>query len=143
MSRGAAGGLSPVLRAGPWIRPETVLGDFGNVQFEHLGDESRFFVRDGRYFVETMGPSGQNAEFESRVAVLGRGRHDLAVLHDRLAGAAEPGEAVGPVAGARTPNMAPSPRLRQEARPHNGLPRIGRQSVRDLPSRGWRKDAYD
>jgi hypothetical protein len=24
-----AGGLSPVLKAGPWIRPDTVLGDFG------------------------------------------------------------------------------------------------------------------
>jgi tetratricopeptide (TPR) repeat protein len=42
----------------------TVRGDFNNVTFEHKGVTSRFYRRDGRYFVETEGPRGEMAEFE-------------------------------------------------------------------------------
>ena len=42
----------------------TVLGDFNNTSFEHGGVESRFFRRDGRFFVHTGGRDGEMAEFE-------------------------------------------------------------------------------
>ncbi|HEU4431321.1 MAG TPA: tetratricopeptide repeat protein [Myxococcota bacterium] len=42
----------------------TVLGDFSGARFVHAGVTSRFFQRDGRYFVETDGPGGALAEFE-------------------------------------------------------------------------------
>lgn len=42
----------------------TVLGDFSDVTFGHGGVESRFFVRDGRYFVRTDAADGGLAEFE-------------------------------------------------------------------------------
>ena len=32
---------------------ETVLGDFSDAEFEHLGISSRFFRRDGGFFVQT------------------------------------------------------------------------------------------
>ncbi|MCC7387275.1 MAG: tetratricopeptide repeat protein [Phycisphaerales bacterium] len=41
---------------------ETVLGDFGGVTLEHFGVTSRFFTRDGGYFVETDGPDGSAGE---------------------------------------------------------------------------------
>jgi tetratricopeptide (TPR) repeat protein len=44
--------------------PETVLGDFDDVQFEHFGIRSRMFRRDGKYMVHTEGPDGQMADFE-------------------------------------------------------------------------------
>jgi tetratricopeptide (TPR) repeat protein len=44
--------------------PETVLGDFNGATFEYAGVKSRFFRRDGRYFVRTDGPDGRLAEFE-------------------------------------------------------------------------------
>jgi predicted CXXCH cytochrome family protein len=44
--------------------PETVLGDFGDATFSHLGSNSRFFQRDGRFFVNTEGPDGELADFE-------------------------------------------------------------------------------
>ena len=43
---------------------QTVLGDFGGVTFEHRGKTSRFYTRDGRFFVETEGPDGTPGEFE-------------------------------------------------------------------------------
>ena len=43
---------------------ETVLGDFNNARFEHLGVVSRFYRRDGRFFVHTQGPDGKMGEFE-------------------------------------------------------------------------------
>ena len=43
---------------------ETVLGDFGDTTFTHLGVSSRFFRRDGRFFVNTEGPDGELADFE-------------------------------------------------------------------------------
>lgn len=38
---------------------ETVLGDFDDVEVENCGMTTRFFTEEGRYFVETVGPSGQ------------------------------------------------------------------------------------
>jgi hypothetical protein len=46
-----------------------MLGDFGGVSFEHKGVTSRFFMKDGRYFVETDGASGKPETFEVRYAV--------------------------------------------------------------------------
>ena len=43
---------------------ETVLGDFDGATFTHLGQTSRFFLRDGRFFVNTEGPDGRLADFE-------------------------------------------------------------------------------
>jgi hypothetical protein len=42
----------------------TVLGDFGGATFVGPGDTTRFFTRDGRYFVVTGGADGKPAEFE-------------------------------------------------------------------------------
>jgi tetratricopeptide (TPR) repeat protein len=41
----------------------TVLGDFDDARFESAGVETRFFRRDGGFWVETEGPDGR-AEFE-------------------------------------------------------------------------------
>ena len=43
---------------------KTVLGDFNNASFDYYGVRSRFFRKDGRYFVETDGPDGRLATFE-------------------------------------------------------------------------------
>ena len=43
---------------------ETVLGDFDGATFTHFGVTSRFFRRDGRFFVNTEGPDGRLADFE-------------------------------------------------------------------------------
>jgi predicted CXXCH cytochrome family protein len=45
---------------------QTVLGDFADVRFRYAGVESRFFRRDGRWFVRTDGADGQLADFEIR-----------------------------------------------------------------------------
>ena len=42
----------------------TVLGDFGNTKFRHVGVESAFFMRDGKFMVRTDGPDGRLADFE-------------------------------------------------------------------------------
>ncbi len=42
----------------------TVRGDFNNVTFEHDGIVSRFYRKEGRYFVHTQGPKGAMADFE-------------------------------------------------------------------------------
>jgi len=44
----------------------TVQGDFGGATFRHGGVTSRFFRRDGRYYVNTDGPDGKLADFEVR-----------------------------------------------------------------------------
>ena len=44
--------------------PETVLGDFGDVTFTDHGVTTRFFLRDGGYWVGAEGPDGQAADFE-------------------------------------------------------------------------------
>lgn len=41
----------------------TVLGDFNDAQFDYFGVTSRFFRRDGRFFVNTDGRDGQMTDF--------------------------------------------------------------------------------
>jgi tetratricopeptide (TPR) repeat protein len=42
----------------------TVLGNFDDVTFNSRGITSRFYKKDGRFFVHTRGPSGEMGEFE-------------------------------------------------------------------------------
>ncbi len=44
--------------------PETVVGDFDNATVTVHGVTSRFFTRDGKYFVHTDGPDGTMQDFE-------------------------------------------------------------------------------
>ncbi len=44
--------------------PETVLGDFDDAVFEHHVITTRFFRRDGAYFVETDGPDGESTTYD-------------------------------------------------------------------------------
>ncbi|HET9952508.1 MAG TPA: tetratricopeptide repeat protein [Candidatus Eisenbacteria bacterium] len=43
---------------------QSVLGDFNDAHFSYAGVTSRFFRRDGRFFVTTDGPDGKAADFE-------------------------------------------------------------------------------
>jgi tetratricopeptide (TPR) repeat protein len=43
---------------------KTVLGDFNNVLFEAHGVTSRFYKKDGKFFVFTQGPKGRMGDFE-------------------------------------------------------------------------------
>ncbi|MEN8189814.1 MAG: tetratricopeptide repeat protein [Thermodesulfobacteriota bacterium] len=43
---------------------ESVLGDFNDAVFENKGIRSRFYQKDGRYFVHTRGPKGVMADYE-------------------------------------------------------------------------------
>jgi len=43
---------------------ESVRGDFNDTVFRHNGEPTRFYRRNGRYFVHTKGPGGHMAEFE-------------------------------------------------------------------------------
>ena len=43
---------------------KSVLGNFNNATFSYAGVKSRFFTRDGKYFVSTDGPTGAVADFE-------------------------------------------------------------------------------
>ena len=43
--------------------PETVLGDFSDVEFAQFGVVSRFFRKDGRFMVQTDGPDGELQDF--------------------------------------------------------------------------------
>ena len=45
---------------------KSVLGDFNDASFDYYGVRSRFFRRDGKYFVETDGPDGKLATFEAK-----------------------------------------------------------------------------
>jgi predicted CXXCH cytochrome family protein len=42
----------------------SVLGDFSDTSLDHFGVQSRFFRKDGKFFVETDGPDGRLADFE-------------------------------------------------------------------------------
>ena len=42
----------------------TVLGDFNDTNFTYAGVTSRFFQRDGKFFVNTDGPDGRSGDFE-------------------------------------------------------------------------------
>jgi len=48
---------------------QSVLGDFNDARLTTKGITSRFFTKDGRYFVETEGASGKLEAFEVRYAV--------------------------------------------------------------------------
>lgn len=43
---------------------QTVLGDFNQASFSYEQVKSRFFMRDGKYFVNTDGPDGRLQDFE-------------------------------------------------------------------------------
>jgi tetratricopeptide (TPR) repeat protein len=43
---------------------KTVLGDFNNAVFEAHGVTSRFYKKDGKFFVHTQGPEGKMGDFE-------------------------------------------------------------------------------
>ncbi|MBU6302128.1 MAG: tetratricopeptide repeat protein [Verrucomicrobia bacterium] len=43
--------------------PETVLGDFSGVEFEHFGHKSRFFQKDGGFWVNTENGEGVREDF--------------------------------------------------------------------------------
>jgi len=43
---------------------KTVRGDFNDAVVEHFGQQTRFYRRDGKYFVHTLGAGGQPGEFE-------------------------------------------------------------------------------
>ena len=42
--------------------PQSMLGDFNDASFSHKGVKSRFFTRNGKYFVETEGESGSTRQ---------------------------------------------------------------------------------
>jgi tetratricopeptide (TPR) repeat protein len=42
----------------------SVLGDFNDTVFQHHGISSRFYRREGKYFVHTRGPEGKMGDFE-------------------------------------------------------------------------------
>ena len=44
----------------------TVLGDFNNATFSADGVKSRFFTKDGTYYINTQGEDGQNHDYEVR-----------------------------------------------------------------------------
>lgn len=50
-------------RAMELANEENVVGDFDDATFERFGVESRFFTRDGKYFVHTEGPDGEMQDF--------------------------------------------------------------------------------
>ncbi|MCG6893906.1 MAG: tetratricopeptide repeat protein [Desulfobacteraceae bacterium] len=43
---------------------ESVLGDFSDATFEHFGTTSRFYRKDGKFWVHTAGPGGNMGDFE-------------------------------------------------------------------------------
>jgi predicted CXXCH cytochrome family protein len=45
---------------------KTVLGNFDDAKITYFGVTTRFFKRDGKFFVETEGPDGKPADFEIR-----------------------------------------------------------------------------
>lgn len=45
---------------------QTVLGDFADAKFSYAGQTTRFFRRDGGYFVNTDGPDGKPADYAIR-----------------------------------------------------------------------------
>ena len=42
----------------------TVLGDFNGAVFDHSGVQSRFYRKNGTYYVHTRGPGGRMGDFE-------------------------------------------------------------------------------
>ena len=46
------------------VHDTTVLGDFNNTQFESNGVVTKFFMKDGEYYVNTEGPDGEYEDFK-------------------------------------------------------------------------------
>ena len=44
--------------------PKTVRGNFNDVTVDYFGKPTRFYMRDGKYYVHTQGPGGRPGEFE-------------------------------------------------------------------------------
>jgi hypothetical protein len=87
---------------------ETVLGDFGSAAFTHAGVTSRFFKRDGKFFVNTDGPDGKHADFEIRYVfgVYPLQQYLIAFPDGRMQAL---GHRLGqPAAGERWPALVPS-----------------------------------
>ncbi len=42
----------------------TVLGDFNNYEFRHRGKTHRMFTKDGKFYINTQGPTGDFADFQ-------------------------------------------------------------------------------
>jgi Flp pilus assembly protein TadD len=51
-------------RAMDLATPQTVLGDFNNVEFKHFDITSRMYRRDGKYMIHTEGPDGRMHDYE-------------------------------------------------------------------------------
>jgi cytochrome c553 len=56
--------LSDHYRAMQHAADSTVLGDFNNTSFSADGVTSKFFKRDGKFFINTQGDDGKNHDFE-------------------------------------------------------------------------------
>src|SRR5262245_35590928 len=56
--------MSQHKRAMDHATDQSVLGDFNDARFDYYGVRSRFFRKDGKFFVETDGPDGTLATFE-------------------------------------------------------------------------------
>ena len=67
---------------------ETVLGDFDDASFTHGGVTSRFFKRDGKFFVATDGPDGKLARVRDPLHLR---RLSAAAVSDRLPGRPDAG----------------------------------------------------
>lgn len=63
-SQGAAWHPSQHAHAMAHATDETVFGDFGGTTFDYYGTTSRFFKKDGKFYVETDGPNGKLDTFE-------------------------------------------------------------------------------
>jgi tetratricopeptide (TPR) repeat protein len=53
-------------RAMQTANAQSVLGDFNDVPFAYAGSTSRFFRRDGKFYVRTDGPGGKLADYQIR-----------------------------------------------------------------------------
>ena len=100
----------------------SVLGDFSGVTFEYYGVTSRFFRKDGKFFVETDGPDGKLATFEIKYTF---GRRSVAAISDRVSGRTHSGavDRLGFAAeGPRRPALVSSlPRRRHPPRRRSAL----------------------
>lgn len=45
-------------------KPSTVVGDFNNTSFKHLDVVTRFFTREGKYYVNTQGQDGKYSDYQ-------------------------------------------------------------------------------
>ena len=94
----------------------SVLGDFNDASFDYFGVTSRFFRKDGKFFVETDGPDGKLAVFEVKYTF---GLDPVATISDRVSRWAHPGavDCMGRAAeGQGRPALVPSLSQREHPR---------------------------